>query len=131
VKLNLATFFRWTGAALVVVAAGVLAYGFHDLQESGLFTFGGLDRVLVDATGVLPPSSWWGSLFKGLFSISAAPTRLELGAWLLYLIPTMTLFLRRSPSSSSSTAGPAGPAATSSQPAARSSNPQTTEVVTP
>jgi high-affinity iron transporter len=131
VKLNLATFFRWTGAALVVVAAGVLAYGFHDLQESGLFTFGGLDRVLVDATGVLPPSSWWGSLFKGLFSISAAPTRLELGAWLLYLIPTMTLFLHQRPSSSS-TAGPAGPAAAaSSQPAARTSNPQTTEVVTP
>jgi high-affinity iron transporter len=94
VKLNLATFFRWTGAGLVIVAAGVLAYGFHDLQEAGWLTFGGLDHTVLDATGVLPPSSWWGALFKGLFSISAAPTRLELAAWLAYLVPTMTLFLR-------------------------------------
>jgi len=94
VKLNLATFFRWTGAALVVVAAGVLAYGIHDLQESGLLGFAGLDRVALDATGILPPSSWWGSLFKGLFSISAAPTRLELGIWFAYLVPAMVLFLR-------------------------------------
>ncbi|MDQ6724943.1 MAG: FTR1 family protein [Actinomycetota bacterium] len=94
VKLNLAAFFRWTGAGLVVVAAGVLAYGFHDLQEAGVLTFAGLNHVVLDATGVLPPSSWWGALFKGLFSISAAPTRLELGVWLAYLIPAMTLFLR-------------------------------------
>jgi len=94
VKLNLATFFRWTGAGLVVVAAGVLAYGFKDLQEAGLLAFGGLGRVALDATGILPPSSWWGSLFKGLFSISAAPTRLELGVWVAYLVPTMALFLR-------------------------------------
>jgi high-affinity iron transporter len=94
VKLNLATFFRWTGAGLVVVAAGVLAYGFHDLQEAGWLTSGGLGHTVLDATGVLPPSSWWGALFKGLFSISAEPTRLELGVWLAYLVPTMFLFLR-------------------------------------
>ncbi|HET7488177.1 MAG TPA: iron uptake transporter permease EfeU [Acidimicrobiales bacterium] len=95
VHLNLATFFRFTGAGLVVVAAGVLAYGFHDLQEAGFLLAGGLDRVVVDATGILPPSSWWGTLFKGLFSISAAPTRLEFGVWLAYLVPTMYLFLRQ------------------------------------
>ncbi len=95
VRLNLGRFFRYTGAALVIVAAGVLAYGFHDLQEGGLLTAGGLDKVLFDATGILPPSSWWGTLVKGLFSVSAAPTRLEVAVWFAYLVPTMLLFLRR------------------------------------
>lgn len=118
VKLNLATFFRWTGAGLVVVAAGVLAYGIHDLQEAGWLTSGGLHRVVLDATGVLPPSSWWGALFKGLFSISAAPTRLELAVWLAYLVPTMALFLRPV-----ATPAPAGAPPASGAPAAVNQSP--------
>ncbi len=94
IQLNLGRFFTYTGGALIVVAAGVLAYGLHDLQEAGLLTSFGLDTVVFDATNVLPPASWWGSLFKGLFSISAAPTRLEVVAWLSYLVPVMALFLR-------------------------------------
>lgn len=95
VQLNLAKFFRYTGAALVVVAAGVLAYSAHDFQEAGHFTAGVLGRTAFDATGALPPSSWWGSLFKGLFAISAKPSWLEFGVWVAYLVPTMALFLRR------------------------------------
>jgi high-affinity iron transporter len=96
IHLDLAKFFTYTGAALVVVAAGVLAYGVHDLQEAGLLTAFGLDRVAFDASHILSPSRWWGSVFKGLFGISAAPTRLELVAWVLYVVPVMALFLRRS-----------------------------------
>ena len=35
-KINLAKFFRYTGIILIVVAAGVLSYGVHDLQEAGI-----------------------------------------------------------------------------------------------
>ena len=127
VKLNLATFFRWTGAGLVVVAAGVLAYGIHDFQEGGLLTFAGLDHTVLDATRVLPPSSWWGTLFKGLFSISARPTRLELGAWLAYLLPTLFLFLR--PTSTPAAAAPRAAAGTAAPSPGRRA--PTTEPATP
>jgi high-affinity iron transporter len=89
-RLNLGTFFTWTGAGLVVVAAGVLAYGVHDLQEAGILP--GLNTLAFDVSDAIPPSSWYGTLLKGIFNFSPATTTLELAAWLLYLIPTMTLF---------------------------------------
>ncbi|MDD2858721.1 MAG: FTR1 family protein [Candidatus Nanopelagicales bacterium] len=92
-KINLAKFFTITGAALVVVAAGVLAYAVHDLQEAGILP--GLDNTAFDATGAIPPSSWYGTLIKGIFNLSAAPSWLELIVWVAYLIPVMYLFFRK------------------------------------
>jgi high-affinity iron transporter len=91
VTLNLARFFTWTGGALVVVAAGVLAYGAHDLQEAGWLP--GLHNVAFDVSTAVPPDSWYGTLLKGIFNFSAASTWLELAVWLGYVVPVMTLFL--------------------------------------
>lgn len=35
-SLNLATFFTWTGLALIAIAAWVLSYGVHELAEAGV-----------------------------------------------------------------------------------------------
>lgn len=35
VKINLSSFFKVTGVALIVIAAGVLSYGIHEFQEVG------------------------------------------------------------------------------------------------
>ena len=34
-RIDLRVFFRWSGVLLILFAAGILAYGIHDLQEAG------------------------------------------------------------------------------------------------
>jgi high-affinity iron transporter len=90
-RINLTRFFTWTGAFLVVVAGGVLAYGVHDLQEAGILP--GLNSLAFDVSDTIAPTSWLGTLLKGVFNFSPATTWLEGAAWVLYVVPTLTLFL--------------------------------------
>ncbi|MEU6405984.1 iron uptake transporter permease EfeU [Streptomyces sp. NPDC046985] len=89
-RINLAKFFTWTGGMLVVVAAGVLAYGFHDLQEAGWLP--GLTHLAFDVSGAIPPDSWYGTLLKGVFNFQPDPTVLQVTVWLLYLVPVLAVF---------------------------------------
>ncbi|MCB8907579.1 MULTISPECIES: iron uptake transporter permease EfeU [unclassified Streptomyces] len=90
-KINLAKFFTWTGGMLVVVAAGVLAYGVHDLQEARFLD--GLANKAFDISATIPPDSWYGTLLKGVFNFQPNPTVLQVTVWALYLVPTLALFL--------------------------------------
>lgn len=90
-SINLSRFFTWTGAFLIVVAAGVLAYGVHDLQEARFLP--GLHSLAFDVSDTVDLNSWYGALLKGVFNFSPATTWLEAAAWVLYVVPVMTLFI--------------------------------------
>jgi len=90
-RIDLARFFTWTGALLIVVAGGVLAYGVHDLQEAGILP--GLGALAFDVSGAVPPGSWYGTLLKGTVNFSPATTWLEAVTWVLYVVPTLTAYL--------------------------------------
>jgi len=107
VRINLSKFFTWTGAGLIVVAAGVLAYGVHDLQEAGWLP--GLNSLAFDVSGTVPPDSWYGTILKGTVNFSPATTWLQAIFWLAYLVPVMVLFFR--PARAAAESSPSRPTA--------------------
>ncbi|MEB0266705.1 iron uptake transporter permease EfeU [Cryobacterium sp. 10I5] len=91
-RINLSKFFTWTGGILIIVAAGVLSYGVHDLQEAGVLP--GLHSIAFDVSAAIPPDSWYGTLLKGTLNFSPATTWLELLVWVAYVGTTLTFFVR-------------------------------------
>jgi high-affinity iron transporter len=105
VRINLAKFFTWTGGMLVVVAAGVLAYGVHDLQEADFLP--GLTNKAFDISGTVPPDSWYGTLLKGVLNFQPDPTVVQVVVWFAYLVPTLAYFLAPSRAGRAGTRSPA------------------------
>lgn len=93
-RLNLAKFFRWTGAFLIIVAAGLLAGSLRALHEAGIWN--ALQDIVFDSSKYLHEDSPLGVLLGGFFGYTDHPTQGEALVWLLYLIPVMTWFLRGS-----------------------------------
>lgn len=91
VTLNMGKFFTVTGVLLILVAAGILAYGMHDLQEAAILP--GLDTLAFDVSAAVPPDSWYGTLLKGTFNFSPQTTVLEAVVWATYVAVVLTLFL--------------------------------------
>jgi high-affinity iron transporter len=92
VRINLAKFFSYTGAFLIVVAAGILSYGIGALQTVGWLP--GLANKAFDVTSWFNWSAWYGEVIQGIFNVTPTPTVLQLALWLAYLGIVLALFLR-------------------------------------
>lgn len=121
-RINLRVFFAWTGAFLIVVAAGVLAYGIHDLQEAAVLPgpFSGrpitptdfrTGEVLTGFDGpfwlaaypfgwafdlehLIDPSGALAAFLKGIFGFVPLMSWLEVTAWGIYISIVLPCFLR-------------------------------------
>ncbi|GIF98883.1 iron uptake transporter permease EfeU [Catellatospora citrea] len=105
VRVNLTKFFTWTGVLLVIVAAGILKYGVHDLLEAGVLP--GLNTLAFDISNAVPPTSWYAELLRGTFNFTPAPTVLETIAWIAYAVPVLVLFLLPGRTRATTPSGPA------------------------
>ncbi len=83
VRINLGVFFRRTALALIVIAAGVLAYGLGDLQEAGWLA--GRQWIAFDLTAHVDPNTWWMAIITGATEWAPKMTVLQVVAWLVYL----------------------------------------------
>jgi len=92
IRMNLRSFFKITGAILIVVAAGLFAYSVHELQEAGWFPF--LEAHAYDVSATLPDDEGIGAILRGLVGFNADPGVLEVLAWLAYLVVVGFLYLR-------------------------------------
>jgi high-affinity iron transporter len=92
-RLNIGVFFSRTAIALIVIAAGVLAYGLGDLQDAGLLP--GHAWVAFDLSGHIDTGSWWVSIISGLTNLTPKMTVLQVVAWVTYLVVILWNFLRK------------------------------------
>jgi high-affinity iron transporter len=91
VHLNVGVFFNRTAIALIVIAAGVLAYGLGDLQDAGWLP--GHAWIAFDLTAHIDPGSWWASIITGVTELSPKMTVLQVTAWLAYLVVVIPAFV--------------------------------------
>ena len=93
VRINFRIFFATTGYFLVVVAAGIVAYGIGDLQEAGVLP--GIMSHAWDLSSYLPASTsplhWLYVLLQAMFQFNLQPTVLQAVGWCLYIVPVLTL----------------------------------------
>lgn len=88
-KINLTRFFAYTGGVLIVIAAGVLAYGLGDLQEANV-----LPGYAAHAFNLsIDAGSWYATLIAGTLNLTPVMTWLQVTGYVLYLATTMTLFV--------------------------------------
>jgi high-affinity iron transporter len=90
IRLDVGAFFRRTAYALIVIAAGVLAYGLGDLQDAGLLS--GQRWIAFDLTAHVHPGTWWVSLIAGVTDLSPRMTVLQVVAWIAYLAVVIPAF---------------------------------------
>jgi high-affinity iron transporter len=91
-RLNLATFFRWTGLVLVFLAAGLLGSAIHEFAEIGLISIGA--QTAFDINNVLPHESGFGQFLAAMFGYTSRPEVIRLVLQLSYLAIVLVLYLR-------------------------------------
>ena len=95
-RVDLRRFFRWTGIALVFIAAGLLSQAIHELIEvAGIAGFNLIGSgTAYDLTRVLSQDEGIGQFLRAIFGYSSSPEILTLAVHLTYIVGILWLYLR-------------------------------------
>ncbi len=91
-KINLRRFFQTTGLLLIIIAAGLFAFGVHELQETGILPW--LSAEVYNLQAVFPDgqSNPIGYILRGLVGYNDNPTQLEVVAYVSYWVFTVLAY---------------------------------------
>ena len=108
--VDLRKFFRWTGIALVFIAAGLLSKAVHELIEvagiSGIAVLGA--QPAFDISSVLSHDEGIGQFLRAIVGYSASPEVLTLIVHVGYVVTVLWLYLRPIAPPTRPVAAPAG-----------------------
>lgn len=93
-RINLQAFFRWTGIALVFIAAGLLSHAIHEFIEIGVFGSGPWTATAFDISATLSHDEGVGAFLRAIFGYSASPEVLTLVVHVTYVVVVLALYLR-------------------------------------
>jgi len=91
-RIDLARFFRWTGVALVFIAAGLVGQAVHEFVEIGVIGLGA--ATAYDLNAVLPDDTGVGAFLHALLGYSATPSWAQVIAHAGYLVVVLAFYLR-------------------------------------
>jgi len=91
-RVDLRAFFRWTGIALVFIAAGLLSHAVHEFVEIGVITIG--TATAFDISAILSHDDGIGAFLRAIVGYSARPEQVTLAVHLVYLVVVLGLYLR-------------------------------------
>ena len=91
-RVSMKSLFKWTSIFLILFAAGMVAYGIHELQEAGLLLIGPIEVWNINPP-LLPDGGYpllhekglIGGIAKALLGYNGNPSALEIVAYVAYL----------------------------------------------
>jgi high-affinity iron transporter len=90
--IDLRTFFKWTGIALIFIAAGLVSRAVHELVEIGLIGVG--TGTAFDLSALLPHEQGIGQFLRALLGYTSQPEWATLVTWATYIGVVLWLYLR-------------------------------------
>jgi high-affinity iron transporter len=91
-KLNFKVFFQVLGIVLMIFAAGLLADAVENLQQLKWLPFGA--HVVWNTSAMVTESSSFGDVLHSLLGYAERPTVLQVCVWVVYVVTSITIFVR-------------------------------------
>lgn len=101
-RISVRSLFKWTSVFLILFAAGMIAYGIHELQEAGLLLIGPIEVWNINPP-ILPDGGFpllhekgaIGGLAKALFGYNGNPSALEVVVYVAYMAIAVVYYWRK------------------------------------